>query len=148
MPQVSQRPLKKEVWERIFNLFVHSVARITDNDELARFLLELLTPTERIMLAKRLAIALMLAKGNQYGVIKEKLHVTSSTISAVKKHLFDGSGGLQVALKKIINLQTREVLWEQLKDILDQPAPSYYLSDWGRRKYERNLRKQEIRESL
>jgi uncharacterized protein YerC len=148
MTQVSRWPLKQEMWEKLFDLFLHSMASVTKKGEMSLFLHDLLSLTERIMLAKRLAIALMLSKNNGYGAIREKLHVTPNTIAKVQRQLQEGRGGLTIALEKIFSQQNKEMLWEELKDLLDQPPPGFYKSDWGRRKRKRKLRIKEIEDSF
>jgi uncharacterized protein YerC len=148
MAQVSRWPLKKEVWEKIFDLFLHSLVKLNRKNELSLFIHDLLSPTERVMLAKRLAIALLLSKGHSYPVIRGKLHVTSSTIAKVNRQLQEGKGGLGIALNKIFALQNKEMLGEELKDLLDQKPPGYYRSEWGRRKRKRRLKIKEIKDSF
>ncbi len=44
---------------------------------------DLLTPTERIMFSKRLAVIYMLTKGYTFGAIQETLRVSPSTVARV-----------------------------------------------------------------
>ena len=62
MPQVSKYPLRKEVFERVFELLLKTIADSHTQKEATQLIDDLLTPTEKIMLAKRLSIAVLLAK--------------------------------------------------------------------------------------
>jgi len=148
MPQVSRYPLKPETWNKIFNLFLHTFASINKKSDLSRVFYDLLSSTERIMLAKRLAIALLLVKKHNYNSIKHILHVTTGTIAKIQKQLLEGQGGLQIALEKIFKAQQTELLWEEIKDLLDVPPPSFHKSEWGKRKYQRKQKINRIKSSL
>ena len=55
---------------------VNVIAKVNSRD----FVRELLTPTERIMLAKRLSLVLMLKRGFPFSVIERTLKVSPSTV--------------------------------------------------------------------
>lgn len=84
MAQVSKYPIPKEVADRIFEIFLDAFVKLRDRREAEQFLTSLLTPTEKIVLAKRLAIAFLLEKGYDYETIKKVLRVSSPTIASVK----------------------------------------------------------------
>jgi len=81
MPHVSQKRVKKDVFKRMSNEFINSVAFLKTRPEIKGFLNELLTPTERIMLAKRLVIILMLQKGYPFNIIERTLKLSPSTVA-------------------------------------------------------------------
>ena len=65
----------------------------TSSDKNVGLLLEkLLGPEERIMLAKRLAAAVLLEKGYAYNQVADALHVSKSTVSNIDQRL--GEGGV------------------------------------------------------
>src|SRR3990167_7612872 len=57
MGQVSKRLISKEIADRIFDVFVKSFIKIRNVEDAQKLADDLFSPTERIMLAKRLAIA-------------------------------------------------------------------------------------------
>lgn len=87
MSQISKRRIHPKVEEKIRRLLVESVALCRDQQVAANFLDVLLTSTEKIMIAKRIAIALMLIKGYSAAEIDEKLKVSLTTIASVKTWL-------------------------------------------------------------
>jgi uncharacterized protein YerC len=83
MTQVSKRIISKDKTERIFDIFLNTLFKIRSKKDMAEFLRCYLTPTEQIMLSKRIAIAFLLAKKHDYGTISDKLKVSTSTIRNV-----------------------------------------------------------------
>ena len=63
MPHVSRRPVEKDVYFQIVDGFYWLLTDLKSEPEMKVFLNDFFTKTERIMLAKRLAIALMVMKG-------------------------------------------------------------------------------------
>lgn len=101
MPQVSKYPISKEVAERIFELFTKTLIRIKSIDDANRLVYDLFTPTEKIMLAKRVSIAFLLMKGYQYREISRLLRVSLATVASVNLSLRLGKGGYKMVLEKI-----------------------------------------------
>lgn len=83
MPPVSKYPVSNEVYERVFEVFSKSIVKLETKNQVAEFLDEFLTPTERIMLAKRLAIAFLIVKGYEYREISRILRVSTNTVGRV-----------------------------------------------------------------
>lgn len=87
MSQVSKYPISKDAYRRIFEIFLESISGLKTKKQLAGFLDEFLSPTEQVMLAKRLAIAFLLAKKYDYREISKILRVSTGTISRVATSL-------------------------------------------------------------
>lgn len=56
MTQVSRFPLSKQLENEMLGLFRQVIVELENEQEVADFLDDILTPTEKIMLGKRLAI--------------------------------------------------------------------------------------------
>lgn len=111
MPQVSKRPLSKDIEIQLFSIFFKSFARLSQASDIERFLLDLLGPVERTMLAKRLAIALLLMKGYRYNSIKEILKVSQETIARVNISLqYHGEGYSMIVTKMLKDEQIESIL--------------------------------------
>ena len=126
MPQVSKIRLRKEIEERMFKVFFQSMANAKSPKEAKILLNDLLTPTEKIMLAKRLAIALLFLRGYNYSDIRQILKVSYGTISQVANRLkTEGSG-----YRKIVTKMARQEVWKdllnQINDIFVGMTPSPY----------------------
>ena len=113
MPQISRRPLDRETANRLFESFFRTIGLLNRQDA-ELFLDDLLTRTERVMLAKRLAISILLDAGKTYQHIKELLNVSQSTITAVGKTL-ELSGGYRRAIEKLKKSERWKEFWQELE---------------------------------
>lgn len=82
------------------HLFLY-IASLETMEEVKNFLQDLLTPTERAMLARRILIAELLNKDITYEEIIEELGVGKDTISRVEKWLNGERNGYRQMIKKI-----------------------------------------------
>ena len=80
MTQVSKYLLSKDVYNHIFDMFLSTFVQIRTKNSASEFLNEFLTPTEKIMLAKRLAIGILIAKKCDYRRISQILKVSTATV--------------------------------------------------------------------
>ena len=92
MTQVSKFKLDRKIQDTLLKNLLTVISKLNKEDQAKLFLDDLLTRTEKIVLAKRLAIALMLQSGKSYSEIKEILKVSSSTIGVINNRLNTGSG--------------------------------------------------------
>jgi uncharacterized protein YerC len=128
--------IRKDVWEKIFELLIGTFADLTNRKELANFFDSFFTPTEKIMFAKRLAVSVMLAKKQDYRTIRSVLRVSPETISRMSQHLkFDG--GLVPVVNKILTKNEMKVFWEELKSVFDLPTKGSTWVGWEKRKHNR-----------
>lgn len=103
MTQVSKYPISNEVYERISEIFFKVLISIGTKSEASNFIKDFLTPTEQIMLAKRLAIVFLLEKDYDYRTISKVLRVSLPTIARVNLMRKYGSQGYGIMLKKLLN---------------------------------------------
>jgi Trp operon repressor len=80
MAQVSKNKLDPILYEQIFCLFPRVVKSLVAKGQSTHLIEAFLTNTERIVIAKRVAIAFMLNKHYTYREISAKLKVSTSTI--------------------------------------------------------------------
>lgn len=102
MTQVSKYPISKPVADRIFEIFANAVVGLKNKIETEQFLSDLLSPTERIMLVKRLAIAFLLEKGYEQRFISNILRVSLATVASVNRSRKFGSKGYNHVINKIL----------------------------------------------
>jgi TrpR-related protein YerC/YecD len=96
--QVSKSDVTKEVEEKIFHALYQVLSDMRKPETIQRFFTDILSGTERTVLAKRLAIATYLKKNKSYGTIKRELRVSSATIATVQKWMEQGGEGLNQAI--------------------------------------------------
>lgn len=113
MPQVSRRMLSKDVEGKITETLLEAVSQIRDKKEVSLFLNDLLTPTERIMVTKRLAIAILLLKGWGYDGVKDVLKVSSDTISRVALVL-KMNNGYRIVVEKLLKTEAGREFWRDI----------------------------------
>lgn len=113
MSQISKRYVKPVVKEKIDNLFIECIAECWNQKEAANFINVLLTKTEKTVIAKRVAIALMLTKGCAATEIDQRLKVSQATVYTVKYWLEDKSSELNNILTNIAKRDERQRLDNQ-----------------------------------
>ncbi len=124
MTKVSRRILDKDLENYIFENFIKTIVKLKEPTEVQNFIYDLLSPTERIMLIKRLAIAVMLTKGYTYDEIDHTLKVSRPTIMTVSYFLKHGQKyGYQKAVEEILKDQKREAFFDKIEEILIQFSP-------------------------
>lgn len=84
MSRVSRRELTPKTAKTIVLGFKRALKELEKEEDAQAFLYEFLTPQEKIMLAKRLAIGILLYHCLYYREICELLKVTPSTVQKVK----------------------------------------------------------------
>src|SRR3989344_3393803 len=123
MTKLSKRFLNKELEKHIFELFIKTIIDLKSPGETQVFIEDLLSPTERIMITKRLAIAVLLTKGYTYDDIDETLKVSRATIMNVSLWLKNGKNGYRKVVNKILESQKREYLIDKVEEILLKLSP-------------------------
>jgi uncharacterized protein YerC len=127
MAKISKRVLDKKLENYIFELFIKTLANLRDENEVKDFFEDLLSPTERIMLVKRLAIAILLKKKYTYNQIDRSLKVSRQTIMNVSFWLKNGKSGYEKAVEKILKNQKKENFIDSLEEtVLQLSRPKKY----------------------
>jgi TrpR-related protein YerC/YecD len=112
--------LKPEDRKRMLSEFCDMMVGIKNKKDVEKFLRDLLTPSEIIMIITRIEIAKMLLIGFPYENIRKKLKVGYSTIGTVNRWLFSGFGGYMNELKKAKTRKERRNIfpineWQKIK---------------------------------
>lgn len=117
MSQVSKRIVHKTVENRMFQTLLDAVAKMKSQNEIQEFLNDLLSPTERIMIAKRLAIAVLLMKKYNYENIMDLLKVSSATVSKVALTV-NHNVGYKKAVNKVAQAEATREFWQDVENLL------------------------------
>jgi uncharacterized protein YerC len=123
MPQVSKYPITQDVYNRIFEIFFKTIADVKSPSEVKEFFEDFLTPTERIMLAKRLAIAILLAKDYDYRSISKILRVSVSTVASVNVFFKYAGRGYHRVVKRILGEEKQGEFWQKIDNLLSDVVP-------------------------
>lgn len=111
MPHVSKKKLDQEIFEKIFRKLVLVLEKAQNKNRLMSVLSELLTETEKIMLAKRLAIVLMLFGDTPQHRISEALFVSPSTITRTSLNIELGKYDTIINISKKERLDLEKIVW-------------------------------------
>ena len=84
MPQVSKKKMTAGEWKRIWERFVRVLEKSGEEHWLEDLMLGLLTETEKVMLAKRLTVGLMLKAGWEVRDIARQCSLSESTVYKLK----------------------------------------------------------------
>jgi len=139
MAQLSPRVLNQKTSEKILDLFFQSLLKNKTQKEIKNFLDVLLTPTEKMMLAKRIAVLYLILQGIDHRTISNLLKVSTATVAKFSIILKFENERTKKVLQKIIKerkiLKTLDAVGEILFNSL--PPPSRNWSEWRKEKVKR-----------
>lgn len=101
---------EKELLQNLKSVF----AQIHKLDEMEIFFDALLTPVERIMLAKRLGVVVLVSEGYTDSDIARTLHLTRITVAKMRYFYEARDEGFKVALKRLEEQEQLEGLKKML----------------------------------
>ena len=119
MTHVSKNPVDKNTYFQILEGFIWLLSDLKSESDMKLFLNDFLTKTERIMLAKRLALALMITKGYETKIITQILHVSTGTVYRMREWVDRGGSGLTLALKRLIIQEKLASFWKKVDNFIE-----------------------------
>lgn len=134
MPRVSKRKVNAAVSQRMKSLLLDVISGLNNNQEIEEFLAEFLTPTEKIMLAKRLAIAMLLVKEYQYESIREILKVSTSTIDRVSYWIKHEGRTFKKIVENIVKKEKDEENWHAFWQSISSATVTWTRGNWAARR--------------
>ena len=134
MAQVSINPLSLKTSERIFEILISVVAALDKAEDIQEFLNDLLSPTEKVMLAKRLTIAYLLLKGYDQRSICAIMKVSLGTVSRVSNSLQTKGKGYKGVIGKVFAKDKMSQIIEKLDNFLFELLPPPGGVNWAERK--------------
>jgi len=135
MARISRRPIKEEILQKVFALFFEIVGKKTNLRDFKSVISEILSPVERIMIAKRVAIVYLLLKGIDQRSISNVLKVSNATVSKFAV-LMEKSTGVVPSFNKILTNDKILDFLDQMFDALFPPGTygTNWKAAWERRK--------------
>lgn len=144
MPHVSSRKLNKKIYQKIGDEFVGFVLDLKSSKETKSFLTNLLTKTERIMLAKRLAVIGMLLKGYSFEAIQQTLQVSPATVDKFWKIIQQYPHSFSLIRSRVeAKSKAKTGFWKILGDFLE----SLFLVENGKKRKVNIMRKSRTKAS-
>lgn len=123
MTHVSRNPIEKDVYFHIVDALIWLFSDLKSPTQMKQFLGDFFTKTERLMFAKRLALAGMIIEGYNDEVIHKVLKVSSATIYRMREKLDSGNDALKKAIGRVIQ---KENLQEFLEGLFKRSGDSAF----------------------
>lgn len=121
MVRNSRFVLSEDLLEKLFDLFFEVVGNQSSKSEFKKIFVDLLTPAERIMLAKRVAIIYLLMKKIEYYNICDRLKVSPSTVAKYSL-LMEKSEGIVSTSKEIVKIDKVKIFLEEVFNNIFAPG--------------------------
>ncbi len=120
MSQLSKTPLDEGILTELHEQLTYVLSQLNEHEQINSFLSEFLTRTERLMFAKRLAIAVLLKHGYSYRDIRRVIRVSFPTIRSVQFWLEHSGAGYQKAISNLSQRQQYKFFLSRVDKILDK----------------------------
>jgi uncharacterized protein YerC len=101
MPKVSRNKLKSEDYKAILDNLIIVFGDLKNKQDVIELFEKLFTRTEKLMIAKRLAIAMLLERNLSYSEISKILKVSSTTISFVRNGIMQEGSVYEKLIEKL-----------------------------------------------
>ncbi|OGK17405.1 hypothetical protein A3D80_04620 [Candidatus Roizmanbacteria bacterium RIFCSPHIGHO2_02_FULL_40_13b] len=133
MVQISKRKVSDRVLENIFELFFKLIAKERNKNDFNKLFEELFSYTERIMIAKRVAIMYLRLKKIDQFTISKTLKVSSGTV-AKYSIIAEGSDGVVPGLQRLLLKDEIVGLLEDTMNIVLAPGipGGHWATRWER----------------
>ena len=150
MTKVSKYLMSEDVEKRMYEVFWKTVADLKSPAFAEEFFNELLTPTEKIMLAKRLAISILLIKKYTYSEIVDIIKVSPVTIGSIARWLNTGGKAFRNVIAKILKQEKQDEFWDNLEQFLSELILPQKGTNWSRVRSEQwhRIREKRMRRTI
>ncbi len=129
MVNISKNKLSDETREKIYAQFMKTILSLSDTNAGREYINNLLTDSEKIMLAKRLAVMMMLEKKYSWNEIMNVLKVSRATVFSVKKKLGHKKSA-SILNHSILSDIDQNKFWSTVEVILRGGMPEYGKGRW------------------
>ena len=119
MPHISSKNLARENLNKLYREFANALQKSEKKSQMAFFLKDFLTHTEKIMLAKRFAVIYLLSQDVPNSYISESLHMSPTTIARMSLKYDIGKYSF---LLKTVKSEEKDI-WSILEKILRAGLP-------------------------
>ena len=131
MSQVSKRIVPRVIEERLYQNLWESFGSISNPTEAKLFLQDFLSPTEKVMFAKRIAIAILLKKNYDFRSISSLLKVSTTTINNIYKLINLKSKSYNLLIEKYNKKKATKELFQELERYFYRLNPGKHFLEEG-----------------
>ena len=114
MPHISSKQINEKDFKKIYNELVSIFGNAGKNGNIVSLFEEFLTDTEKIMLAKRLAVICMIYEEMPISYIWEILSMSPSTVTRISLGYEQGAYSVIIKLIK----ENRQTVWDTVEEII------------------------------
>lgn len=118
MSRVSKIKLNEEMQEEISEHFLYLIASLNNQKEIKSFFDEFLTKEEKVMLAKRLVLFMMLQKGYSSSFIQTALQVSYETVRSYSIQFAHKDSIFQQITNKLLTRKRTQQFWDKIEKSL------------------------------
>lgn len=118
----------KEKYKIIGELF-EIIVNLKTKKEVVGFLIDLLTPSEILMIARRIQVAKMLLEEDNYEIIRKRLKVSNQTITKIEYWLKNDEEKNKLIIEKIEQLKKMAKTRRFSDNMLDKYAHHRFLKE-------------------
>lgn len=118
MPRVSRKVIKKEMLQELDDYFVSLISGLVNPNQIRYFLNDFLTLEEKVMLAKRLMVHLMLENGYGSSQIENVVGVSRETIRIHRSIWSRGGQAYKRIIGRISKKEKSKRFWQKVEKIL------------------------------
>lgn len=136
MSRISKHPNEQIVEDKVYEIFINSIKNTNQTEDVVSFLNDLLSPQERVMLAKRIAVAYLLLQGKYtYEDIVKALRVSGGTIAKIHAVLaLQGRGFRRVLGEMILKKSVKNAIGELVEILTPLPPKGANWGVWHKRR--------------
>jgi len=144
MAQVSKHFMNPDVEKRVYEVFIESVKNTKTSNEVIDFLNDLLSSDEKIMMAKRVAIAFLLLQDKYtYEEIAKTIKVSRGTIAKIHATFALQGKGYRKILGDILKRKNAKLALSELLDVITPlPPKGITIGYWKKMKHDEKLKRE------
>lgn len=127
MARISRFHMSVQAQQKMFEIFYEVLGRARSQDEFSHLVDEVVSPVEKIMMAKRIVIMYLLMRGFDQQTICMTLKVSSATVAKFSL-LLSNSSHIKTKLEFMVTVDKSKLLFEDLMNLIF--APGTIGADW------------------
>lgn len=100
--------IENDEYSKEIHFLYEIINSLKNTEEIKKFLKDILTKSELIMLKRRWHIATLLVKGLDLRTVASKSKTSTQTVSKIKKIIEEGEGGIAMVLSRLEKGESKE----------------------------------------
>ncbi|MCL4374953.1 Trp family transcriptional regulator [Patescibacteria group bacterium] len=140
MVYVSKKKLPDQIWEKIYQVFLKVMDSSVNAGKFHECVDEIFSPSEKIMIAKRITVIYLLVKGVDPPIIADTVKVSTATVAKFALLSFQPNSRLAELMRSLLKKEKLANFFENLAvDLLVRPGVKHgnYRRFWEHEKHKR-----------